>query len=182
ARAAATSKTPTSMSCDLMIVEGPGRPSAQLEFRSGGPTAVQTLFTNNFGNSTKGKVARARSSDAWIAVNPSNGEVFVAYVSRDTTGFSQVYAARSTDRGASWTSTRVTDGTRHAGYPNIAVTEDGVVGGALHRLRRLRTSDALQPPLRSLSRPRCHLDRRGPADDGSRPLGQCGKRIPLGRL
>src|SRR5262249_45047501 len=34
ARAAATSKTPTSMSCDLMIVEGPGRPSAQLEFRS----------------------------------------------------------------------------------------------------------------------------------------------------
>jgi hypothetical protein len=93
-----------------------------------GPTAVHTLFTDNFGNPTKGKVARARSSDAWIAVNPSNGDVFVAYVNRDTTGFSQIYAARSTDRGASWTSTRVTDGTRHAGYPNIAVTEDGVVG------------------------------------------------------
>jgi CARDB len=93
-----------------------------------GPTAVQTLFTNNFGNPTKGKVARARSSDAWIAVNPSNGDVFVAYVSRDTTGFSQIHVARSTDRGASWTSTRVKDGTRHAGYPNIAVTEDGVVG------------------------------------------------------
>jgi hypothetical protein len=93
-----------------------------------GTAAVQTLFTNNFGNPTKGKVARARSSDAWIAVNSSNGDVFVAYVSRDTTGFSQIYAARSTDRGASWTSTRVTDGTRHAGYPNIAITEDGVVG------------------------------------------------------
>jgi hypothetical protein len=93
-----------------------------------GSAPVQTLFTNNFGNQTKGKVARARSSDAWIAVDPVNGHVFVAYVSRDTTGFSQIYVARSIDQGASWTSTRITNGIHHAGYPNIAINEDGAIG------------------------------------------------------
>ena len=93
-----------------------------------GAPAVQTLFTNNFGNLTKGKVARARSSDAWIAVDPSSGDVFVAYVSRDASGFAQIYVGRSTDQGTTWTTARATDGTHHSGYPEIAVTDDGAVG------------------------------------------------------
>lgn len=93
-----------------------------------GSPQVQTFFTTSFGNPAKGKVARARSSDAWIAADPANGDVYVAYVSRDASGFAQIYAARSTDEGATWTSTRVTDGTHHSAYPEIAVTKRGVVG------------------------------------------------------
>jgi hypothetical protein len=93
-----------------------------------GSGAVQTYFTTSFGNPAKGKVARARSSDAWIAADPRNGDIYAAYVSRDTSGFAQVYVARSTDEGATWTSTRVTDGTRHSAYPEIAVTHRGIVG------------------------------------------------------
>jgi hypothetical protein len=94
-----------------------------------GATAVQTLFTNNFGVTGAGrKVARARSSDAWIAVDPGDGDVYVAYVSRDASGFAQIYVARSTDRGATWTSRRVTDGTHHSAYPEIAVADNGTVG------------------------------------------------------
>ncbi len=48
-----------------------------------GPAAVQTLFTNFFGNAARGKVGRARSSDAWIAVDPGDGDVYAAYISRD---------------------------------------------------------------------------------------------------
>jgi hypothetical protein len=83
---------------------------------------------NGFGNSAKGLVARARSSDAWIAVDPSDGDVFAAYVSQDASTFGQIYVARSTDQGLNWTSTRVTDGTHHSAYPEIAVTSAGVVG------------------------------------------------------
>jgi hypothetical protein len=90
--------------------------------------AVQTWFTNTFGNSAKGKVARARSSDAWIAVDPGNGDVYVTYVSRDASGFGQIYVARSVDDGATWTSSRVTDGTHHSAYPEVAVTKRGIVG------------------------------------------------------
>ena len=93
-----------------------------------GAPAVQTLFTNNFGNLSKGKVARARSSDGWIAVDPESGDLFVAYVSRDASGFAQIYVARSSDQGVSWTTARATDGTHHSGYPEIAVTDDGAVG------------------------------------------------------
>jgi hypothetical protein len=93
-----------------------------------GASAVQTLFTTRFGNATKGKVARARSSDAWIAVDPGSGHIYVAFVSRDTSNFAQIYVARSIDQGASWTTTRVTDGTHHAGYPTVAVTDEGAVG------------------------------------------------------
>jgi len=93
-----------------------------------GPTQVQTYFTNTFGNITKGKVARARSSDAWIAVNPENGDVYVAYVRRDASGFAQIYVGRSTDQGATWTAARATDGTHNSAYPEIAVTKRGVVG------------------------------------------------------
>jgi len=93
-----------------------------------GTATVQTLFTTNFGVTGAGrKVARARSSDAWIAVAPS-GAVYVAYVQRDTSGFAQVYVAHSTDRGATWASTRVTDGTHQSGYPEVAVAGNGGVG------------------------------------------------------
>ena len=93
-----------------------------------GAGQVQTYFTTAFGNSAKGKVARARSSDAWIAVNPENGDVYAAYVRRDTSGFAQIYVARSVDQGATWTTSRATDGTHNSAYPEIAVTKRGVVG------------------------------------------------------
>jgi hypothetical protein len=93
-----------------------------------GAPQVQTFFTTAFGNIAKGKVARARSSDAWIASDPSNGDVYVAYVRRDAGGFGQIYVARSTDEGTTWTATRATDGSHHAAYPEIAVTKRGIVG------------------------------------------------------
>lgn len=93
-----------------------------------GSPQVQTYFTTSFGNPAKGKVARARSSDAWIATDPINGDVYVAYVSRDASGFAQIYVALSTDEGATWTSRSVTDGTHNSAYPEIAVTKRGVVG------------------------------------------------------
>ena len=93
-----------------------------------GVNAVQTFFTNSFGDAGKGQVARARSSDAWIAVDQSDGDIYAAYVSRDNSGFGQIYAARSRDRGATWTSSRVTDGAFHSAYPEIAVAGNGAVG------------------------------------------------------
>jgi hypothetical protein len=93
-----------------------------------GPNAVQTYFTNNWGNPAKGKVARARSSDAWIAVNPIKGDVFAVHVRKDNSGFGQIYMARSADQGVTWTNSRVTDGTHHSAYPEIAVAGNGTVG------------------------------------------------------
>ena len=93
-----------------------------------GATQVQTYFTNTFGNVAKGKWARARSSDAWIAVNHENGDVYAAHVQRDASGFAQIYVARSTDQGATWTAARASDGTHNSAYPEIAVTKRGVVG------------------------------------------------------
>jgi hypothetical protein len=99
-----------------------------------GPTAVTTWLTRvenggGFGNPAKGKVARARSSDTWIATNPANGDVWVAYCNRDASGFGQIYAVRSTTRGATWSApVRVTDGTHHSAYPEIAVAGNGAVG------------------------------------------------------
>ena len=49
-------------------------------------------------------------------------------MSRDASGFAQIYAARSTDQGATWTTARVTDGSHNSAYPEIAVTRRGVVG------------------------------------------------------
>lgn len=90
---------------------------------------VQTFFTTSFGNPAKGKVARARSSDAWIAVDPSDGDVYAAYVSRDSaSGFGQIFVARSTDSGSTWNSTRVTDNTHNCAYPEIAVADNGAIG------------------------------------------------------
>ncbi|HEU5400151.1 MAG TPA: sialidase family protein [Terriglobales bacterium] len=90
-------------------------------------TAV-TWFTNNFGNPAKGKVGRARSSDAWIAADPSSGDIYAAFVNRDSSGLGQIFVARSVDQGLTWSSTRITDGTHHSAYPEIAVAGNGTVG------------------------------------------------------
>jgi hypothetical protein len=93
-----------------------------------GVAPVQTFFTNNFGNPSKGKVGRARSSDGWIAADPGTGYVYAAYVSKDASGFGQIYVSRTSDQGANWSSSRVTDGTHHSAYPEIAVAANGAVG------------------------------------------------------
>jgi hypothetical protein len=93
-----------------------------------GTNTVQTFFTTSFGNPAKGKVARARSSDAWIAVAPTDGLVYAAYVSRDSSGFAQIFVASSGDAGSTWTSARVTDGTHNCAYPEIAVTAKHTIG------------------------------------------------------
>ncbi|HEU4713854.1 MAG TPA: sialidase family protein [Pyrinomonadaceae bacterium] len=89
---------------------------------------VQTWFTKQFGNPGKGKVNRARSSDGWIAADPSDGDIYAAYVSRDASGFGQIYVARSTNRGATWVSRRVTDGRNHSAFPALAVAANGTIG------------------------------------------------------
>lgn len=93
-----------------------------------GAGQAQTYFTNQFGNLAKGKVARSRSSDAWIAADSKNGDIYVAYVDRDASGFAQIHVARSTDEGTTWVSRRVTNGTHNSSFPEIAVTKRGVIG------------------------------------------------------
>lgn len=92
-----------------------------------GATQAQTYFTTAFGGAS-GKTARARSSDAWIATDPTNGDIYVAYVDQDASGFAQIYVARSQDEGMSWNSARATDGTHNSAFPEIAVTKRGIVG------------------------------------------------------
>jgi hypothetical protein len=99
-----------------------------------GNNPVVTFFTDNFGNPAKGKVARARSSDGWIAVDPSPASgtspsvIYVVYIHKDTSNFGQIFATRSVDQGQTWTTQRVTDGTHHSAYPEIAVAGTGAVG------------------------------------------------------
>ena len=93
-----------------------------------GTNTAVTFFTDSFGNHAKGKVACARSSDDWIATSSQPGEVYIAYVNRDNSGFAQIYIARSVNLGNSWTSIRATDGTHNSAYPEIAITDAGVVG------------------------------------------------------
>lgn len=94
-----------------------------------GTGTVQTWFTTTWGNASKGATTRARSSDAWVAVDPTSGDVYAVYVSKDSSGFGQIYVARSNTQGTSFlTPVRVTDGTHHAAYPEIAVTANGTVG------------------------------------------------------
>jgi hypothetical protein len=93
-----------------------------------GASTVLTWFTPKFGDESKGPTNRAYSSDAWIAVDPGDGDVYVAFVKKEANGFGQIFVARSTDRGATWTSTRATDGVSHAGFPTIAVADNGAVG------------------------------------------------------
>jgi hypothetical protein len=92
-----------------------------------GDTQVETYFTLDFGGGGGTVINRARSSDAWIAVDPVTEDIYVSYVNRDTSGFAQIYVARSTDNGNSWTSHRVTDGTHNSAFPEIAVTDRGTV-------------------------------------------------------
>ncbi len=89
---------------------------------------VQTWYTKKFGNPTKGKVNRARSSDAWIATDPSDGDVYVAYISKDSSNKAQIYVSRSRDHGATWVSKRVTDSANNSAFPEIAVADNGAVG------------------------------------------------------
>lgn len=94
-----------------------------------GAGTVQTFFTTQFGNPTGGRpVARARSSDAWIASDPSDGDIYAVYVRRDASTFGQIFVARSTDQGLTWTSTRVSDGTQHSAFPEVAVAANGAIG------------------------------------------------------
>jgi hypothetical protein len=93
-----------------------------------GANQVTTYFTLHFGNKDKGMTATARSSDAWIATAPSDGTVYAAYVSKDDSGFAQLYVARSTDKGKTWRSARVTDGSHHSAYPALAVARNGALG------------------------------------------------------
>lgn len=92
-----------------------------------GVAQVVTYFTTHFGNPAKGKTARARSSDGWIAAGES-GLVAAAYVNKDASGFAQVFAATSSDRGATWIAHRVTDGTHNSAFPEIAVAANGALG------------------------------------------------------
>lgn len=87
---------------------------------------VQTFFATDWGAGRN--QARAEASDAWIAVDPSGGDVYVAHVSVDDSTFGQIYVARSTDKGTTWAETRVTDFTRHSAYPEIAVANNGTIG------------------------------------------------------
>lgn len=94
-----------------------------------GATAVTTWFTTNFGNSGKGSVGRARSSDAWVATDPNSGDVYAVYANRDGSGFGQLFVVRSTTQGVSWGApVRITDGTHNSAYPEIAVAGTGTVG------------------------------------------------------
>lgn len=93
-----------------------------------GAAQMQTWFTTAWGNPAKGKTGRARSSDAWIAADPSDGDIYVTYCDRDASGFGQIFIARSTDHGATWTTSRITDGTHHSAFPEVAVADNGVVG------------------------------------------------------
>jgi len=93
-----------------------------------GDKPIRTFFTNSFGNHSKGKVARARSSDAWISTTSRPGEVYVSYINCDQSGVAKIDVAHSQDSGSTWTSTRVTDGKNHSAFPEIAVAENGSVG------------------------------------------------------
>lgn len=94
------------------------------------PGTVTTWFANSWGDAKNGgKVARARSSDAWIAANPAVNSVWVVFCNREASGRGQIFAARSTDGGISWSApVRVSDGARNSAYPEVAVAANGAVG------------------------------------------------------
>ena len=94
------------------------------------PGTVTTWFTTQWGNNQNGgKFSRARSSDAWVAVQPGSGRIWAVYCNRDASTFGQIYAASSTDSGNTWSApVRVSDGLRNSAYPEVAVTADGTVG------------------------------------------------------
>jgi hypothetical protein len=94
-----------------------------------GATQQQTWFTTSWGNAAKGKVGRARSSDAWIGIHPTNGTIWVVYCDQDASGFGQIYSTFSTTNGTTWSApVRVTDGTRQSAFPEVAVAANGTPG------------------------------------------------------
>ena len=60
---------------------------------------VSSLFISDFGNLAKTNtlqaMARAKSSDAWVAANQQTGDVVAAYLNRDDSKLAQIYLARS---------------------------------------------------------------------------------------
>src|SRR5262249_31184469 len=59
-----------------------------------------TWFTSSWGIPGPGrKVARARSSDAWIATSATSESIYAVYVDRTDTGYGQIFLARSDDEG-----------------------------------------------------------------------------------
>jgi hypothetical protein len=76
-----------------------------------------------------GKFARNLGANCWIAANPVNGDVFAAFTQKDASGFGQIYVSRSFNDGVSWSQPlRVTDGTHHSAFPQIAVAANGTLG------------------------------------------------------
>lgn len=94
------------------------------------PGTVMTWFTSSWGNAQNGgKVGRARSSDAWIAVNHSTNAVFAVFCNRDASGKGQIFVSRSGNSGTSFgPPVRVSDGTLNSAYPEIAVAANGTIG------------------------------------------------------
>jgi hypothetical protein len=88
-----------------------------------------TWFTARWGNSKNlGAFGRARSSDAWIATNPTTGEVWTAYCDK-VNGFVQIFLKHSPDGVNKWSPPiRVTDGTRNSAFPEVAVAANGTIG------------------------------------------------------
>jgi len=93
------------------------------------PGTVMTWFTSSWGNAAKGKVGRARSSDAWIAVHPSTNAVFAAFCNRNAAGRGQIFVSRSINSAGSFSApVQVSDGTLNSAYPEIAVAANGTIG------------------------------------------------------
>ncbi|HKR63625.1 MAG TPA: sialidase family protein [Thermoanaerobaculia bacterium] len=94
------------------------------------PGAVMTWFTTSWGNAKNGgKVGRARSSDAWIAVHPITNAVSVVFCNTDASGRGQIFYSRSTNSGLTFSPpVRVSDGTKNSAYPQVAVTNNGTIG------------------------------------------------------
>jgi hypothetical protein len=92
---------------------------------------VRSLYTSDFarlqplGLTTQ---PRAKSSDGWISVHGPTGDVYVAHLDVTASGVSQIVMSRSTDKGQTWSSANITDGTTMSAYPEIAVNSEGVVG------------------------------------------------------
>jgi hypothetical protein len=97
-----------------------------------GSNLARTWFTRNdgdgFGNQSKGKTNRSRSSDAWITVNGQDGTVYVAFVNTGPDGVTQIHIAVSKDRGDTWSITHIPNEKHHSAFPEIAVAENGAVG------------------------------------------------------
>ena len=102
---------------------------------------VSTYFTCNFADvSDTCNVAdvsdfpnRISKGNAWIAVAPDTGEVYVSYVQVDASAsgaqIAQIYVARSTPGGEDWTPLgRITADTYNSAFPEIAVAGSGAVG------------------------------------------------------